>query len=89
LFRSAFGTKEDTTIKVYLKRVWWLFTQQMDITFTQRIETRTNLFVEELAFRIRNQEIQLTVTDTITFYACYFIYSEAVKKPEDITPNLL
>lgn len=35
---------------------------------------KIDFFIESLASRIKQQEIQLNIKDTITFYACYLIY---------------
>jgi hypothetical protein len=42
-----------------------------------------------MVFRLKNQEIQLSVNDTMVFYACYFIYSKNMKDCTDITLNML
>jgi hypothetical protein len=33
-----------------------------------------------MVYRLKNQEIQLSVNDTMVFYACYFIFSEDIKQ---------
>lgn len=54
-FKSAFGTKEDTSIKILLKRVWWPVNRPNDLDYVQKVEMRMNLFVEELAYRFKQQ----------------------------------
>ena len=40
----------------------------------QKHDLKIDFFIESLASRIKQQEIQLNIKDTITFYACYLIY---------------
>ena len=42
--------------------------------YLQKNDRRIDFFIEGLASRIKQQEIQLNIKDTITFYACYLIY---------------